>query len=244
MALTTLCLDFGNSRRKGVLFSDDIIEQEFSFENPGPEEINQVIRKWSPQRSILASVVEHDAAVEELLAAKTAFHRITSNSKLPFSIAVSKKETIGADRLALIAGAVRFYPGMNTLVVGIGTCITYNFVNKYNTFLGGSISPGMEMRFRSMHEFTAKLPLASASFNIPFTGYDTVTNLQSGVVNGITAEMDGIILKYAEKYGNFNVLLTGGHSAYFAGQLKNKIFADFNFLFKGLYALSEINCHP
>jgi type III pantothenate kinase len=90
------------------------------------------------------------------------------------------------------------------------------------------------------------LPLVTADpensgWNIPLIGYDTKTNMQSGVVHGMTTEIDGMINKYAEKYGNFNVLLTGGNSTYFAGQLKNKIFADSNFLFKGLYVLSELN---
>jgi type III pantothenate kinase len=99
----------------------------------------------------------------------------------------------------------------------------------------------MDMRFRAMHEYTAKLPLVQAEWNIPLIGYDTKTNLQSGVIYGIIGEIDGMIDKYEQRYGNFNVLLTGGNSAYFASQLKKRIFADSNFLFKGLYALSEIN---
>ena len=75
----------------------------------------------------------------------------------------------------------------------------------------------------------------------PLIGYDTKTNMQSGVIAGIAYEMDGFITAYAEKYGNFNVVLTGGDTLYFARRLKNKIFADSNFLFKGLYALSETN---
>ena len=114
-------------------------------------------------------------------------------------------------------------------------------MNHLAHFLGGSISPGMDMRFRSMHEYTAKLPLVQAEWNIPLIGYDTKTNLQSGVIMGMANEIEGFIGKYNERYGNFNVVLTGGNSAYFASQLKNKIFADSNFLFKGLYALSELN---
>jgi type III pantothenate kinase len=99
----------------------------------------------------------------------------------------------------------------------------------------------MDMRFKSMHEYTAKLPLVEQTWNIPLIGYDTKTNLQSGVIIGISNEINGFIEKYNEKFGNFNVVLTGGNSVYFASQLKNKIFADVNFLFKGLYALSELN---
>jgi type III pantothenate kinase len=154
---------------------------------------------------------------------------------------VGKPETIGADRLALSAAAVRFYPGKNNLVVALGSCITYNFINQYHAFIGGSISPGMEMRLKAMHAFTAKLPLLQKEWNFPIIGYDTKTNMLSGVIAGITYEIDGFIDEYARKYGNFNAVLTGGDTCYFAGQLKNKIFADPYFLFKGLYALSETN---
>jgi len=92
-----------------------------------------------------------------------------------------------------------------------------------------------------MQVFTAKLPLVQAEWNFPLIGYDTKTNMQSGVIAGIAYEMDGFIDDYARKYGNFNVVLTGGDTTYFARRLKNRIFADSNFLFKGLYALSETN---
>lgn len=240
--MTTLCLDFGNTLRKGVIFSGDNLNEEFYFKENSITEFTDVLDKYQPDRCILSSVIDHDQSIETLLRSRTAFHKLSSGSRLPFTIAVSKKETIGTDRIALMSASAKYFPSKNSLIVGIGTCITYNFINQYNQFLGGSISPGMEMRFRSMHEYTSRLPLVASTYNYPFTGYDTVTNMQSGVINGIIAELEGIIGKYEERYGNFNVLLTGGHSAYFAGQLKKKIFADFNFLFKGLYALSEINC--
>ncbi len=240
--MTTLCLDFGNTRQKAVLFKDGAIKEEFYFSDSIKENIANIIRTHQPERSILSSVIDHDVSIDELLLSATSFHRLTSASLLPFKIGVGKKDTIGADRLALLAAASHFHKEQNVLVIGMGSCITYNFINQYNVFLGGSISPGMQMRFKAMHEYTAKLPLAESDFNIPLIGYDTITNLQSGVIHGIAAEIDGIITNYLEKYDNFNAVLTGGNSAYFAGRVKNRIFADLNFLFKGLYALSEINC--
>jgi type III pantothenate kinase len=123
----------------------------------------------------------------------------------------------------------------------LGTCITYNYVNPAHEFLGGSISPGMQMRFRSMHEYTALLPLVEAENNFPLIGYDTKTNLLSGVILGMAKEIDGIIDAYALKFNNFNVLLTGGDMAFFVPHLKNKIFADPYLIYKGLYAISEFN---
>ena len=239
--MTTLCLDFGNTRLKAAIFKNDEMVREFFLVDDSVETITPILDQYDPGRSILSSVINHNSAIEILLSSRTVFHKLSHLTTVNFTSPVGKPETIGADRLALVAAAVHFYPGKNNLVIGLGSCITYNFVNQYHQFLGGSISPGMDMRFKAMNDFTAKLPLVQADWNYPLIGYDTKTNLQSGVITGIACEIEGFIEKYAQKYGNFNVVLTGGNSAYFASQLKNKIFADYNFLFKGLYALSELN---
>jgi len=191
--------------------------------------------------SILSSVIEHDPAMEQLLMKSTHFHRLGHLSKLPVTTPVGKPETIGADRLALVVAAVTLFPGKNNLVIGLGSAVTYNYINKYGEFIGGAISPGMEMRFKSLNAFTAKLPLVKADWNFPLAGYDTRTNILSGVILGMAKEIDGIIGAYEEKYGNFNVLLSGGDSSYFSRHLKKKIFADPYLIYKGLYAISEIN---
>ncbi|HQX74395.1 MAG TPA: type III pantothenate kinase [Chitinophagaceae bacterium] len=239
--MKTICFDFGNTRLKAALFEEDSYHGEFILENDDRETIEKILSEYKPQRSILSSVIDHNTELEELLRSKTAFHRVSHLTKLNFSVPSAKPETIGSDRLALCAAAARFFPGRNNLVIALGSCITYNFINQYQQFMGGSISPGMEMRFKAMQYYTAKLPLVQKDWNFPLIGYDTRTNMQSGVIAGITYEIDGFINAYAAKYGNFNAVLTGGDTAYFAGQLKNKIFADYNFLFKGLYALSETN---
>ena len=171
----------------------------------------------------------------------SAFHKLSNNSNLPFTIPVGKPETVGADRLALCAAATYLFPQKNTLAIGLGTCITYNFLNKNHQFLGGSISPGLEMRFRSMHNQTALLPLVNMEWNFPLIGYDTKTNLLSGVAWGMAKEIDGIIDAYEEKFNDFNVILTGGDTLHFAPLLKKQIFADSNLIFKGLYAISLCN---
>jgi type III pantothenate kinase len=239
--MKTLCLDFGNTRLKAAIFENELITEELYLTDDNTATLEQLLNKYQPQRSILSSVINHNEAIETLLSSRSAFHKLSLSTKLNFLTPVGKPETIGADRLALVAAAVHFFPGKNNLIIGLGSCITYNFVNQYRQFLGGSISPGMDMRFKSMHDFTAKLPLVQADWNFPLIGYDTKTNLQSGVITGMASEIDGFIEKYGQKYGNFNVVLTGGNSGYFASQLKNKIFADHHFLFKGLYALSELN---
>ncbi|MBK7432828.1 MAG: type III pantothenate kinase [Chitinophagaceae bacterium] len=239
--MKTICFDFGNTRLKAGLFEQDQFLEEIVLPNDEKPTIEALLEIHHPDKSILSSVIHHDPAIEELLASRTRFHKLSHLTRANFTTPVGKPETIGSDRLALAAAAVHFYPGKNNLVIGMGSCITYNFINQYHQFIGGSISPGMEMRFKAMQVFTAKLPLVQPEWNFPVIGYDTKTNMQSGVIAGISFEMAGFIDFYASKYGNFNVVLTGGDTTYFAGQLKNKIFADPNFLFKGLYALSETN---
>jgi type III pantothenate kinase len=242
--MLTICFDFGNTRLKAAIFENENLKEEIVLVDDSVATISFLIEKYNPTKTILSSVIKHNQEIEDVLASKSIFHKLTSATKINFTTPVGKPETIGADRLALVCAAVHFYPRKNNLIIGLGSCITYNFVNQLHEFLGGGISPGMDMRFKAMHDYTALLPLEKETWNFPLIGYDTKTNLQSGVLNGMAAEIEGIVERYGNKFDNFNVVLTGGNSSYFAGQLKSRIFADRNFLFKGLYALSELNnCH-
>jgi type III pantothenate kinase len=241
MAQTTLCFDFGNTRQKYAVFKDAELQEVILLENTTAAALVKVLDIHRPDKTILSSVIDHEPAVEQVLAAASRLHVLSHLTKLPFTTPVGKPATIGADRLALVAAAVNLFPARNNLAIALGTCITYNFVNRNHEFLGGGISPGMDMRFRSLQEYTAKLPLVKEDWNFPLVGYDTVTNITSGVILGMAKEIDGFIDAYAARYGNFNVLLTGGNSSYFVPHLKNRIFADQNLIFKGLYAISECN---
>jgi len=241
MPTTTLCFDFGNTRMKCAVVVDGAIIKEQVLADDNEETIRALIDQYHPDRSILSSVIDHNPAMEELLRQKTGFHKLDHNSRVPVTTPVGKPETIGADRLALVVAAVTLFPGKNNLVIGLGSAITYNYVNKYNEFVGGGISPGMEMRFKSLQAFTAKLPLVKADWNFPLAGYDTRTNILSGVILGMAKEVEGIIEAYEERYDNFNVLLSGGDAVYFTRHLKKKIFADPYLIYKGLYAISAFN---
>lgn len=236
----TLCLDFGNTRRKAAVFQDGNMIKHVNLENDLAD-IQSLLQEYNPGNSILSSVVDHHKDIEALLKANTRFHLLSHQSHLPFTTPVNKPATIGTDRLALAAAAVHLHPNKNNLVIGLGTCITYNFINNKHEFIGGAISPGMEMRFKAMNQFTAKLPLAKADWNVPVIGYDTQTNLTAGVVIGISLEVDGFINEYQQRFGNFNVLLTGGDIRFLGSHIKNKIFADPDLIFKGLYAISVVN---
>lgn len=241
MSTTTLCFDFGNTRLKCGVFVADQLTEVIILESEVLLSIKNILKKYPAEYSIISSVIPHDKEIEKLLGEQTRMIVLNSSTRLPFSIPVSKPETMGADRIALAAFATFFYKNQNTLVISLGTCITYNFINKYHHFIGGSISPGMEMRFKSMHDLTALLPKVNADWNFPLIGYDTKTNILSGVLLGMAAEIDGIINAYKEKFEKFNVLLTGGDTVNFAQHLKNKIFADPYLILKGLYAISHFN---
>ena len=163
----TCCFDFGNTRLKCALFQDRELLELVVLENGHPDTVQTLINSFQPNKSILASVIKHDPEVETILSASTLFHKLGHTSKIPFSTPVGKPETIGADRLAAVAAAVDLFPHQHNLVIGLGSCITYNYVNQEHQFLGGSISPGMQMRFKSKREFTALLPLVEAENNFP-----------------------------------------------------------------------------
>lgn len=238
---TTLCLDLGNTRLKCAVFRNKEMQELIVLPDDSDNTIRELVNKYHPNCSILSSVIDHNPALEGILAGAGFFHKLSNHSRLPFTTPVGKPETIGADRLAMVAAATDQYPGKNTLVIALGSAITYNFINKNKEFVGGSISPGMEMRFKSLNVFTAKLPLVKKDWNFPLMGYDTRTNILSGVILGMATEIDGIIDIYRQKYHNFNAVLTGGDAPYFVYHLKNKIFADPNLIYKGLYAICEYN---
>jgi type III pantothenate kinase len=241
LAYTTLCLDFGNTRLKYAVFDGNVLKVTAILDDDSAESVKKIIETYQPSKSILSSVIHHNENIEPLLNQHTQFHKLSHLTKLPFTTPVGKPDTIGADRLALCAAAVEFFPKKNNLIIALGTCITYNFINKFHEFTGGGISPGMDMRFKSLNTFTALLPVIKEDWNFPLIGYDTRTNILSGVILGMAKEIDGFIDAYAERYINFNVLLTGGNCASFVPHLKNRIFADADLLFKGLYAISEFN---
>ena len=237
----TCCFDFGNTRKKCAVFEGRELIELLVMNDDSELSVREILDRYKPEKTLLSSVINHNPLIETILATETRFHKLDHNSKIPVTTPVGKPETIGADRLGLVVAAVDLFPGQNNLVIGLGSAVTYNFVNKFNQFLGGGISPGLEMRFKSLNVFTELLPLVKKDWNFPLVGYDTRTNILSGVILGIAKEIDGIITSYEEKYVNFNAVLTGGDTAFFVHHLKKKIFADPNLIYKGLYAISEYN---
>jgi type III pantothenate kinase len=240
MLPVSLCLDFGNTNLKAALFLGDKMTVTIIFtQEEAIFTIGKIIEMHKPQRAILSSNIVHSKEIDVLLEANTKFILLNSKTRLPFLNAYGSPETLGNDRLALVAALSKLHPKEDSIVISIGTCITYNFLAKNNAFRGGAISPGVELRLKAMHQFTDKLPLVEREGHLSVLGYDTDTSIRSGAINGIAAEIDGMIARFETQYGRINAVLTGGDSPFFESRLKNKIFADTNFLFKGLYAILD-----
>ncbi len=237
-----LCIDWGNTLVKAGLFEKGQLTATFSFPaHDAHMRLVDLIDEHKPVYAVISSVSSKSAEVEDILATKVKkMIRMTDNTPLPIMNAYSS-DNVGADRLAMAVGAHHANPGKNNLVVCLGTCITYNFVQNTRTFRGGAISPGLHMRLKAMHEFTDKLPEVSLDGETLLLGYDTETCMRSGAVFGIMSEIDGMVNEFASKYPHFNAVLTGGDMTYFEGKLKCEIFADPDIILKGLNIILKHN---
>ena len=150
-------------------------------------------------------------------------------------------KTLGKDRLAAVVGAFALYSGENTLVIDAGTCIKYDLITLKGVYSGGSISPGINMRFQGLHTFTAQLPLLEKKAVRNLIGSNTTTAIRTGVQLGAILEMEGFIKKYEDQFGRINVILTGGDANYFANNLKSKIFVNHQLVLIGLNKILNHN---
>lgn len=240
---TTLCIDWGNTRVKAAIFADDKLMATHSYaEHELKEAIGQLIATHKPVAAIVSSVAGNDSDVMMTIRENVQHVlKLDNNTSLPIMNAYSSPESLGGDRLAIAAGAQAAFPDSNVLAISLGTCITYNFVQKNKAFRGGAISPGLQMRLRAMKDYTDRLPEVALDGEVVLLGYDTDTSIRSGAVNGMAAEIDGMVAAFAERYTEFNAVLTGGDAPFFGNKLKCKIFADPDLLMKGLNLILKYN---
>ena len=166
---------------------------------------------------------------------------LNSKTKLPFKNLYKTPKTLGIDRIALVSASVNLFPEKSALIIDAGTCITYDFVTTKNEYLGGAISPGIRMRYKSLNNLTANLPLLETEIPNSIIGNSTNNSIHSGVVNGVLTEIKGVIQQYEQKYSDLTVILTGGDANFLSKQLKSSIFANSNFLLQGLNYILQIN---
>ncbi|MEJ4088608.1 type III pantothenate kinase [Galbibacter orientalis] len=240
-----LIIDVGNSFIKVAVFkADKVIEVAQTVESDFLKKISNIFENHPSIAKIMVSSVGKlsDAYIEGLSVFAPVLI-LNKNSKLPFKNEYATPNTLGVDRIALVAAAFYAYPQKNCLVIDAGTCITYDFLDEKGVYKGGAISPGIRMRYKSMHAFTAKLPLIDSFELENFIGNSTETCMISGVINGTVNEIEATILQYQRKFKDLTVILTGGDSHFLSKRLKSSIFAHPNFLMEGVNYILELNKH-
>ncbi|RFC53118.1 type III pantothenate kinase [Brumimicrobium aurantiacum] len=238
---TKYCIvDAGNTRVKVVDFECDEIVAVDTFSMDEKEKINSKLFLKKDTNSILSSVLspENQKWIEKTLQPNIVLSNVTP---LPISLLdYSTPDTLGADRIANAVAANHFSKTENSLVIDIGTCLKFDFIQN-GAFKGGSISPGYNMRLKAMHEFTGALPLLELEEKTSLVGDSTRNAMMSGVLNGIQKEIEGFISHYSQQYQPLTIFLTGGDSKRFDKELKNSIFADVNLTVKGLHLILKHN---
>jgi type III pantothenate kinase len=240
-----LIIDAGNTKVKLAVFKQDVLVFKSEFLKEAWKKGLLIVEKEYKEvdNCIVSSVTNLEASFLEALHKEYKTLILGSDTQLPFKNLYKTPKTLGVDRIALVSAAAKQFPKKNALIIDAGTCITYDFKNKENEYLGGAISPGLQMRYKAIHNQTAKLPNLEAEMPGNFIGGSTNESIHSGISNGIKLELEGVIRQYQEKYSHLTVILTGGDTYFFAKSLKNGIFAHSNFLLEGLNTILELNKH-
>ena len=236
-----LVIDIGNTRVKAALFKENLL-LELKIYNSVSELISDLnfIRKG--KNASIGSVVDDLDLFYSALNSLIPTSVFTSQTKTPLTNLYYSVNTLGSDRLLAAIGAYTLYPNTDILVIDAGTCIKYNFTNSKNEYLGGGISPGIQMKFKALEHFTSKLPLVELDTNFnDLIGTNTQNSILSGVLNGSVAEIEGIINEYKILYPNIICVLTGGDSEFLAKRLKNSIFTHQNLVLIGLNDILNYN---
>jgi type III pantothenate kinase len=237
-----LIIDQGNTRAKLALFEGNALTKKESSADADRSTIGGFIGDLPITGVILSSVKETPSGLEEYLSKLSShFVKLSHTTALPFSIEYRTPHTLGRDRIAAVAGAFFEHPHRNSLVIDAGTAITYDLIDANGIYKGGNIAPGLEMRLKSLHQFTGKLPLIIKEGETPLLGYDTDTAIRSGTVQGIIFEIEGYIRQIQKDYPDLLIFLTGGDTFYFDKRLKNIIFADEYLISKGLNSILQYN---
>jgi type III pantothenate kinase len=233
-----LVLDLGNTVIKLALFTNDQLVFVNKYTYNQLTELDEELSLY--KANIIVSSVISDAKLKIILDEKHSFYRMI-DLKLPFQNKYETPETLGQDRIANAASMMHFANNKNAICIDLGTCLKIDFKNTQNEYLGGSISPGIKLRYQSLSHFTGKLPLVEKMKLTKLTGTDTISSIQSGVMNGINAEINGLISKYSQENQGLTIFMTGGDADKLELDSKKTIFADANFTLKGLQLILDYN---
>jgi len=240
--MANLVIDIGNTFTKIAVFDTDELLYTEHYKTVTIDILNNFLSNYPINKAIISSVKKDSEEWQAVLNEKTQLTNFNAGMTTGIHNHYLTPQTLGLDRLAAVTGAKHLYPGKNNLIIDGGTCITYDYVDSTGNYFGGSISPGLAMRYNALNYYTASLPLAETDerFNNNY-GNSTLTSIQSGVQNGIKYELTGFIERYINEGQQLNIILTGGDSIFFDTLLKNSIFAPYikiepNLVLKGLNA--------
>jgi len=238
-----LIVDVGNTFVKFATFKDGELIHKISFKLSEFKKQYTALRKDFPKinTAIVASVGRLSKKQIEILDKDLEVIELNYKTRLPFKNLYKTPKTLGVDRLALVSASVNQFPDKNVLIIDAGTCLTYDFITDNNDYLGGAISPGIRLRYHTLNNLTANLPLLEKKQPQNIIGSTTESSIHSGVIYGVTKEIDGVIDQYRDKHQDLTVILTGGDANFLSNQLKNSIFANSNFLLEGLNFIIDFN---
>ena len=232
-----LIVDFGNSSAKaGIFDKNKLVEVK---DRLMLKDVCALAEAHNFEHIFISSVSKSQSEIAAGVPGNLMF--LTHQTPLPFTNDYATPETLGLDRIGAVAGAQELFPKESVLVIDIGTCITYDVITSDGIYHGGSISPGLDMRFRAVHTFTANLPLIEYDESASLPGKTTRDSILSGVVFGIQGEIEGFIRMYGDKYGDLKIILCGGGSKIFELRLKEAIFAAPDLVLRGLNRILRYN---
>ena len=232
-----LILDFGNSSVKAGLFEGP--EPVEVYDRLSLDELSKLVHAWELEHIFASTVSVGKDTIREKMGQAVSF--LSHETPLPFRNHYKTPETLGLDRIAAVAGAQERFPNRNCLAIDVGSCITYDLITANGDYFGGGISPGLDIRFKSLHAFTAGLPLIEFQNESELIGNSTRNSILSGVIFGMQAEIEGIIRMYQDKFGDLKIILCGGGSKVFENRLKGAIFAAPHLVLEGLNRILRYN---
>lgn len=240
-----LVLDSGNTLSKLYIFNKDRIVASQSFESIELNLLDKVFKEYPVKASIYSHVGNANIDVHTFLNSHSNYIAFNERTSLPIINKYKSPETLGLDRLAAACAAAKIFPNTDVLCIDMGTCVTYDFINARAEYIGGAISPGLNMRYKAMGTFTSGLPLLSTmamnNIELKLIGEYTEDCMQSGVLNGLQFEIMGFIDAYQKNYPNLHVLICGGDAALLDTQLKNSIFVRADLVAEGLNTILNYN---
>lgn len=237
-----LCIDQGNTYTKIALFEAQKLKKSMLIDATDYELWNAILAENNITNTIISSVRDIDPALESLLRSKSAVLVVLNHTTpIPIINLYKTPDTLGKDRLAGVIGAYTLQPGNDILVVDAGTALTFDFINKEGEYFGGTIAPGMDMRFQALNTFTSKLPLVHAEGESPLLGITSEQAIRSGVVNGMIYEIEGYVNNLTSTYPELLIFLTGGNCFFFESKLKSVIFVNQNLVLIGLNSIIDYN---